>query len=41
MRGDINLKPMLIDGKFCVESDFGGLVCALLRALEDYSDLMM
>ena len=32
MRGDIKVKLMLIDGKFCVESDFCGLVCAFLRA---------
>ena len=32
MRGDINLRPMLIDSKFCVESDLRGLVCTFLRA---------
>ena len=32
MRTDNNLKPMLMDAKFCVESEFRGLVCAFLRA---------
>ena len=36
----VNVIPVTIEAKFCVESDFTGLDAAICRNLEDCSDLM-